>query len=98
MSDLLELIEEFEELIQSKDTNYTKMSNFLKNVGRKLPKNVIPPMIEFVTILREENPHLYYELRDHIPSGTHLYDLIRIEIPYDVAKSRLQTRKDRKKR
>jgi hypothetical protein len=95
MTDLKELILEFEELIGGGETSYSKMVNFLKGVSRRLPKNVTPPMIEFITVLKEENPDLFYQLREHIPKGTHLHDLIRINISYDLAKERLNTRKNR---
>ena len=97
MNDLKELILEFEELIRATDTNYPKMLNFLKGVSRRIPKNVTPPMIEFITVLREENQELFFDLREHVPKGTHLYDLIRINIPYEVAKERLNNRKNRAK-
>ena len=42
-------------------------------------------MFEFVTILRKENPYLFYELRDHVPRGTYLYDLLRVDFPYEIA-------------
>lgn len=95
MVDLIELIEEFEALVASRDTNHHKMLTFLKGVNRRLPKNVIPPMIEFITLLKEENPHLFYDLKDNIPNGMPLYDLIRINIPYEIAKERLEKRKRR---
>ncbi|MEW9667426.1 hypothetical protein [Ammoniphilus sp. 3BR4] len=98
MVDLIELIEEFEALVASPETNHHKMLTFLKGVNRRLPKNVIPPMIEFITILKEENPVLFYELKDHIPKGMPLYDIIRIDNPYDVAKERLVMRKQRARR
>ncbi|RXT14940.1 hypothetical protein [Ammoniphilus sp. CFH 90114] len=98
MVDLIELIEEFEVLIASSETNHHKMLTFLKGVNRRLPKNVIPPMIEFITILKEENPSLFYELKDHIPKGMPLYDILRIDISYELAKERLTKRKERVRR
>lgn len=90
MKELTNLIVEFEELISSEGVNYHKMLNFLKGINRRVPKNIIPPMIEFVTILRKENPYLFYELRDHVPRGTYLYDLLRVDFPYEIAAQRLE--------
>lgn len=95
MVDLIELIEEFEALVDSPETNHHKMLNFLKGVNRRLPKNVIPPMIEFITILKAENPALFYELKEHIPKGMPLFDIIRIDTSYEIAKERLASRKQR---
>jgi hypothetical protein len=94
MIKLTDLISEFEELISSEGVNYQKMLNFLKGMNRSVPKNVIPPTIEFVTILRKDNPYLFYELRDHVPRGTYLYDLLRVDFPYEVAVQRLENLKN----
>jgi hypothetical protein len=86
---LKELVEEFDELINDPDTTYRKMMNFIKGAGLRLPKSTIPPILEFITVLKHENPMLFYELRDHLPKSLPLHDLFTIDIPYEVAKERL---------
>lgn len=42
---------------------------------------------------QEENPSLFYKLKGNIPNEVPLYDLFRINIPYEIAKERLEERK-----
>lgn len=63
-----------------------KVIEFLNTVMRT-SKN--PPTLEIISVLKHERPILIQRLRAGFPEHTHIHQLTRMDIPYEIAKERL---------
>jgi hypothetical protein len=64
-----------------------KLRDFLTDAI--LRKNLNPPLIEFLTVLRFKKPIVFKTLKDACLPGTNFYQIIRLEIDLEIALERL---------
>jgi hypothetical protein len=64
-----------------------KLRDFLIDAVHQ--KNLNPPLIEFLTVLRFKKPIVFKTLKDACLPGTNFYQIIRLEIGLDIALERL---------
>jgi hypothetical protein len=88
--DRLKMITSFTQLITKMTDSKNEMPkfrDFLNDII--LRKNLNPPIIEFLTVLRFKKPIVFKTLRDATLPGTNFYQIIRLEIDLEMAIERL---------
>jgi hypothetical protein len=88
--DRLKMITSFTQLITKMTDSKNEMPkfrDFLNDIIQR--KNLNPPIIEFLTVLRFKKPIVFKTLRDACLPGTNFYQIIRLEIDLEMAIERL---------
>jgi hypothetical protein len=73
--------------MQDHKNEMPKMRDLLKDII--ILKNLNPPIIEFLTLLRFKRPVVFRTLKDACLPGTTFFQIIHLEISLDVALERL---------
>jgi hypothetical protein len=87
------IVREFIDLIQTipDDENPVTVQKFLRYLQSLLRiKQVVPPVVEIMTISKHTKPTLYYAARRTVLKSSNLFMLFQLDMSFPLAQERLE--------